>query len=64
MTAETLDLLVDGDMLTARAKSASAEYYAEAMLPVAVEPASRTVSLRNGVLELTWRRPAPTKAQP
>ena len=55
-TAETLDLQVEGDMLTMRAKSASVEFHAEAMLPVAIEPASQKVTLRNGVVEATWRR--------
>jgi len=61
--AETLDLLIDGDMLTVRAKSGSVEYHAEAILPAAVEPASQTVSLRNGVLEATWRRRPGAKAE-
>lgn len=62
--AETLDLLVDGDVFTVRASSASVEYHAEALLPVAIEPASRKVSLRNGVLEATWRRTPTVKTNP
>ena len=54
--AETLDLLVEGDMLTMRAKSASVEFHAEAMLPTPIEPDSLKVTLRNGVVEATWRR--------
>jgi HSP20 family molecular chaperone IbpA len=61
--AETLDLVVDGDILTVRARSDSVEYHAEAMLPVAIEPASRKVTLRNGVLEATWRRPPTVRAE-
>ena len=61
--AETLDLRVDGDMLTVRAKSASVEYHGEALLPVAIEPSSQKVTFRNGVLEATWRRPPTVRAK-
>jgi HSP20 family protein len=54
---ETLDITLDGDLLTVRAGGATVEYRSEAVLPVPVEPASQRLSFRNGVLELSWRRP-------
>jgi HSP20 family molecular chaperone IbpA len=61
--AATVEIALDGDMLTIKARGERVEYRCEAMLPVEVDPRTQAMTMRNGILELKWRRSAtPSKS--
>lgn len=58
---EELAVRVEHDMLFVTASGRGVAYATEALLPAAVDDSSRTQSLRNGVLELSWPHPAASR---
>lgn len=58
---EGLAVRVEHDMLFVTASGRGVAYATEALLPAAVDDSSRTQSLRNGVLELSWPHPASSR---
>lgn len=58
---EELAVRVEHDMLFVTASGRGVAYATEALLPAAVDDSSRTQSLRNGVLELSWPHPASSR---
>ncbi|MHB1101902.1 MAG: Hsp20/alpha crystallin family protein [Devosia sp.] len=56
---DSIEIALDGDMLTIKARGVRVEYHCEAMLPVEVDPHTQAMTMRNGILELSWRRPKP-----
>jgi HSP20 family molecular chaperone IbpA len=53
----SIEVALDEDMLTIKGRGESVEYRCEAMLPVKVDPRTQAMTVRNGILELRWRRP-------